>query len=69
MFIIEKLWIDNFENHPSGAIGYSIFSYVDTEDEAKSIVKKGGTVSKTKCWAMLNDMPLYKYKKINKYEF
>lgn len=67
MYIIEKLWTDSMENSISAALGYSIVGYVNTEEEAKKVVEEGGIVKK-ECWAMNGDMPLLKYKKIEKYE-
>jgi hypothetical protein len=64
IFLIEKIWIDSLENNPNRAVGYSIIGYVENEDIAKDICSKSKIYTQKDCWAILEEMPEYRYKKI-----
>lgn len=68
MYLIEKIWIDSLENSYERAVGYNVIGYVETLEEAESIVKNGSTYTKSNCWAISKEMPQYRYKTIPKLE-
>lgn len=37
IWIVEKLWTDALENHPSNALGYEPVGFVNTEEEVARI--------------------------------
>ena len=66
IFVIKKLSIYNFENHPLKAYRYDPIYFVDTEEEAKNIVERAGEVNRDSCWAFDDNMPVCKYYKLEK---
>jgi len=74
IFLIERIWSDSMENDSSAALGYEPVGYVDTEEEAKAIVEKGGQVPVDYNWVTSSHARIfdgmrywkYKYKQINK---
>lgn len=67
IYLIEEGWIDPMENRD--ATGYTIYGYVESEDEAKKFCESKGYWTHKDCWAigLLNKgevMPKYRYKKI-----
>lgn len=65
IYLIEMLWVDKWENSPSDAYGYSPYSYVNTESEAIKICKDCKMYNSSDCWAITNELPKYRYKKID----
>ncbi len=68
MYLIERIWTDFLENHYINAVGYNVIGYVETLEEAESIVKNGRTYTRSDCWAISNEIPQYRYKTIPKLE-
>lgn len=68
IFLIQQIWIDPMENEVCGAVGYAPIGWVNTEKEAKDIVNKGKTYTKSDCWAIRRPMPEFIYKKLVKHE-
>jgi hypothetical protein len=75
IYLIEKIWIDDLENH--NAYGYDVVGFVETEKEAKEIVDQGGRTKKGDCWqinirieaGMIKEFPTkYKYTEVKKYK-
>lgn len=46
MYIIKQMWTDSFENNLSDAKGYNIIGYVNSKEEAETLVIKGGKADK-----------------------
>ena len=71
IYLIEKTWTDNLENDTSACWGYTVVGFVETEKEAKKIVKAGGVHSEKDCWAFTFewvDCPTrYRYTCVNYY--
>lgn len=67
IFLIEKGWIDPMENDK--AMGYTLHSYTNTEDEAKTFCESKGYWTEDDCWEVCyivgRKMPKYRYKEIN----
>lgn len=61
IFVIEKIWINPLENYVGNAVGYSLHSYVNTNEEADEICKSGRDYSGKDCWAIMNTMKEYRY--------
>lgn len=68
LYAIEKIWIDPLENQYSAAVGYDTVGYANTKEEAEEIVSKGGVLPKGACWAVSEDMPKFRYKRLNPFE-
>lgn len=62
MFLIYKSWYDSLTSMREPDSGYDVVGYVESEKEAKAIVKEGG--ADTRPW---NNQPMFKYEKIDKY--
>lgn len=61
IFIIEKLWIDNFENNTNNAKGYSPFTFALTEKEAVEFCLKGRKFTNKDCWAIYGELNEFQY--------
>ena len=57
VWLIEKLWLDSWENERSAAIGYSPEGYCATETEADVLVSEGGMCA-ANGWPLTRDTPL-----------
>jgi hypothetical protein len=70
IFLIEKGWVDPYENRD--ADGYDSIGFVTSEDEAKRICEEGGYFTKEDCWSVMfhpnERMAKFKYKKLPIYE-
>ena len=64
IFLIEKAWIDPMENRV--ADGYDPIGFVNTIEEAQSIVDKGGNYTPKDCWSIQfctgKILPKFRYK-------
>ena len=67
IYLIEKAWSDSTENESCAAFGYAPFSYVESEDEAKSICSKSRILDKSFCWAVFGPCPELRYRPIPRY--
>lgn len=67
IFIIEELWMDRLENHPSYARGYRQAGYVDTRAEAEKLISDAGVEVGTG-WPLLKGekMPRKRVKPLDK---
>lgn len=61
-YIIEKIWLDPFENSSSNAVGYDVIGFVETPDEAEEVCAEGRDYDVNDCWAIRGKMPEYRYK-------
>lgn len=71
IYVIEKLWWDPMENHNSH--GYSVHSYVKTEEEAKVICEEAVHYTKSKYpLAYIKDedrfVKLYRYELLEEFK-
>lgn len=64
LYIISQIWTDSMENQSSNAVGYKDIGFVYTEEEAKIFCSKGKILTRKECWAIMNEMPEFKYNKI-----
>jgi hypothetical protein len=66
MYVIEEIWRDSLENQVDSAIGYKPVAVCLYETTAKRVVREGGTVDETYCWAVMRGttMPKYRYKEV-----
>lgn len=64
IYLIEKLWIDNFENNADSSYGYKIVGYVLVESTAKSIVSGCKVYPESCLWSFIKDMPEYRYTEV-----
>jgi len=62
LFTVSKLWIDSMENTVALAVGYAIEGVIDKEDIPKEIPM----ISKSRCWAMSENMPKYKFERVTR---
>ena len=62
IYLIEKAWIDPSENRE--AHGYNLYSFCETEKEAKSFCEKNGHYTEKDCWSIeyLPNKKLMKYR-------
>lgn len=65
IFLIQKLWIDSYENDSSRAIGYENIGYVFNEDVAKEKVLAAGVREGTG-WPIMKGetKPILRYEKV-----
>lgn len=61
IYIIQKIWVDPFENKEYNAIGYTIIGYVTTKEEAEEWGERGRDYDVNDCWAIKGTVPEYKY--------
>jgi len=66
IFLIEKIWTDSMENEIDSAVGYDSWGYMTNEKNAKEFCEKGKTFTQNDCWAIRENMPEYRYRKILK---
>lgn len=66
VWLMQKLWTDPMENHPSKAMGYDNAGVVVSESEANRIIEEGGFIE-DKGWPIMGKAP--KYKKRRLYSF
>ncbi len=59
MFIIYESWYDSLTSMREPDFGYDIAGYVNTKEEAESIVNNGGNNPH-----YYKEAPMYKYKKL-----
>ena len=66
VYLIEELWTDSLENHPSAQKGYKPFAVTFDEKVAKNFCDKGGLCTNKYSSAIdeYNPMAKYRYKKI-----
>ena len=64
VYEIQELWTDPYENRHHNAMGYESKGYVTSLEEAKRIVENGKVIPKDTCWALSEDMPQYKFVKL-----
>lgn len=65
IWVIEKLWTDNLENDVDSARGYEMVGFVETEEQAKSIIDNGGMYTGI-CWAVSPNTPNFRSRLIYK---
>lgn len=66
IYLIDRIWLDSLENDTFSAVGYGVFGFVTTEEEAKEFCSKGKLYTKKDCWAIFTNMPEYRYRKVEK---
>lgn len=66
IYLIERIWFDTLENEVGSAVGYKPVGYMETEKEAIKFCNKGGVRTKKDCWAIMGEIPAYRYKEIKK---
>ena len=59
IWLIQKLWTDYMENHPSNSMGYANAGVVSSMSEANRIIEEGGFVEE-KGHPLYGKYPLYK---------
>ena len=67
IWLIQKLWIDQMENHPSKAMGYENAGVVSSELEADNIIKDGGIIE-DKGWPIMGKASMYKKKRLTSFK-
>ena len=67
VYMIEHIWFDSMENNIHAASGYSPVGWVETEKEAKKIVKGLGVCTGKECWAAMANEPKGRYTPIKRY--
>ena len=63
-YLIEEIWMDGIENHPSNQLGYEPFAVTSSEQLAKDFCAKGRVYTNEDSWVITHDMPEYRYKPI-----
>ena len=64
IFLIEKIWIDSWENEIGRAVGYLPHCFANTKEEAEEFCSKGRIYTRKDCWAIYGAQPEYKYSEL-----
>ncbi len=66
IYLIEKIWFDNMENHNHTALGYNVLGYIIGEDKALDFCNKGKNYTRKDCWAIWQKegLPEFRAKKL-----
>lgn len=64
IYLIQKIWVHNWETDKSKMVGYEPIGYVNSLEKAKSIVAHGKTFFPANCPAIATPMQEYKYEKL-----
>ena len=66
IYLIEKIWVDNMENHEHCALGYNVLGYLVGENKTIDFCNKGKTYTRKDCWAIWQKegLPEFRFSKL-----